>query len=161
MAGTPDIEDLVIGQGWLIARYPRVQCAHFGANVDDRSFDEYIERFTADIRSRSAIEKIGVLYHAPDANMDSPRRRRMAKVLEEHEQTLTRTTAAYALATGSPFVRGVLTALFWLAPPGYPNKVVGTPLQGLTFIAEHVRIDAEAIAASFMQLLDTQLKKAS
>ncbi|MFO7563318.1 MAG: hypothetical protein R6X02_11805 [Enhygromyxa sp.] len=163
MAVTLETEDLVIGRGWLIAHYPRVECAYFGPNVDDRSFDDYIERFTADIHRRPKDEKIGVLYYAQDADMDSPRRRRMAKVLKEHEQILAQTTGAYALATGSPFVRGVLTTLFWLAPPGYPYKVVSSPRQGFSFIAEHVPgIDTEALTGKFTELLDTRMhKKAS
>ena len=162
VAVTIDPEDLVVGGGWLIAHYPRVQCAYFGPNVDDRSFDEYIERFTADIERRATGEKIGVLYYAQEADMDSPRRRRMAKVLEDHKQKLSETTAAYALATGSPFVRGVLTTLFWLAPPGYPYKVVATAAQGLTFIAEHLPgLAAETVATSFMELLDTRMRAAS
>ena len=162
MAAMLDTEALVIGGGWLIAHYPRVQCAYFGPNVSDHSFDEYLERLALDIQNRSARRKVGVLYYAEEADMDSPRRRRMAKVLDDHKDKLTESTAAYALATSSPFVRGVLTTLFWLAPPGYPYKIVGTPEQGLAFIAEHLRgVNSEALARSFMHLLDTQIRKAS
>ncbi len=162
MAATLNPEELVIGEGWLIAHYPRVQCAYFGPKVSDRSFEDYLERLVKDIQDRPNARRTGVLYYAENADMDSPRRRRMAKVLDEHEDKLTRSTAAYALATSSPFVRGVLTTLFWLAPPGYPYKIVGTPEQGLAFIAEHLRgVDPQRIAASFMSLLDTQLRKAS
>lgn len=154
--------DIVVGNDWLIAHYPRVQCVYIGGGVDDRSFDEYLLHFAADIDARSSARKIGVFYYSPDASMDSSRRRRVAKILNDRREKLAQTTAAYAMATHSPFVRGVLTTLFWMAPPGYPYKLVASPEQGLAFIAEHRRgIDAQAIARSFWELLDARVQRAS
>ena len=162
MSAMLETEELIVGRGWLVAHYPRVQCAFFGNNVDDASFDDYLEQLVADIDSRSAIDRVGVLYYAVNADMDSSRRRRMAKILDDRKQRLTEGTAAYALATNSAFVRGILTTLFWLAPPGYPYKVTATPLDGLQFIAERVPgIDPHAINRSFLKLLASELKQAS
>jgi len=154
--------DIVVGNDWLAARYPHVQCVYVGGQVDDRSFDEFLLYFAADIDARSSARKIGVFYYSPDAAMDSSRRRRLAKILNDRKEKLARTTAAYALATDSPFVRGVLTTLFWMAPPGYPYKMVASPEQGLAFIAEHrLGVDPQAIARSFLEILETREQRAS
>jgi hypothetical protein len=157
--------EIVLGSGWLVARYGRVQCTYFGAEVDGRSFDAYAELLARDIDRRRGGRRIGVFHHAPTVTLDSQRRRRIAQILNERKDELRRTTAAYAMATQSPFVRGVLTTLFWMAPPGYPHTVVANPQQGLSFIAEQMPgtpgIDAKAIAAAFEDLLTEQMRHAS
>ena len=130
---------MTVADGWLIARYPRVHCTYFGPSVSAAAFDKHIDQLARDIDARSDRERIGVLYYVPEsATINSARRRRIAKVLVDRKAKLERTTAAYAMATHSPFVRGVLTTLFWMAPPGYPHAMVATPEEGLGFIAERV-----------------------
>lgn len=163
MASCVKTPEVVLGKGWLVARYGKVQCAHFDAEVDERSFDAYVELLAHDIDQRRTGQRIGMLCHVPTATVvDSSLRRRVAKLLNDRQDKLHRTTAAYAMATQSPFVRGVLTTLFWMAPPKYPHKVVATPKQGLGFLAEHMPdVDANAIADAFEGLLDEQLRRAS
>lgn len=142
------------GGGWLVAHYPRVQCAYFGPEVDDPSFDAYLDRLQTDIDDRAG-RRVGVLYYAPQTTaMDSPRRRRLAALLDANKETLGRSTAAYALATHSPFVRGLLTTLFWMAPPPYPYKIVATPTEGMAFLGEHLPgLDEATHTSSFEKLL--------
>jgi hypothetical protein len=157
--------EIVLGSGWLVAQYGRVQCTYFGPEVDGRSFDAYAEQLAGDIDHRRTDRRIGVFHHAPTLGLDSQRRRRIAGILNERKEQLRRTTAAYAMATQSPFVRGVLTTLFWMAPPSYPHAVVATPQQGLKFVAAQLPgvhgAELEAIAAAFEGLLATQMRHAS
>ncbi|EDM76559.1 hypothetical protein PPSIR1_24164 [Plesiocystis pacifica SIR-1] len=156
-------DSLVDGDDWFIAHYLRTQCVYFGPQVSDQSFEKFMAQFEADIVDRPMSQRIAVLYYVPDiAAMDSPRRRQIAGVLKEQEEKLTRTTAAFCVATRSPLVRGVLSALFWLAPPGYPNKITNSPDEALRFLAEHLSaVNPERIGPSFTQLLDRRARKAS
>ena len=159
---TPRSPDkLVVGGGWLLTYFGDVQCVYFGPEVDDESFEAFVETFERDIAERSDARRVGVLYYVPEtAAMGSPRRRRVAKVLSAYEGKLKRTTLAYAMATRSPFVRGVLSTMFWLAPPGYPYKMVASVEQGLGFISEHVlALDRGGIEGGFGYLLRERLDK--
>ncbi|NVB42530.1 hypothetical protein G6O69_32200 [Pseudenhygromyxa sp. WMMC2535] len=149
-------EQLITGNGWLLANYRQVHCAYVGPELDDEAYHAHLDQLAADIQARSTRHKIGVLYYAPETkNMDASRRRALAKVLEDHKEQLAQSTAAYALATNSTFVRGVLSTVFWLAPPPYPYKVVATPEQGIQFIGEHLMfLDRRALLESFLAQLD-------
>ena len=154
--------EIVGDAGWFVARYPHVHCTYVGPKVPDASFDALVQQLAQDIDDRGPSDRVGVLYYTPETStMDSPRRRKVAKILNERKDKLAQTTAAYALATHSPFIRGVLNTLFWMAPPGYPYKIVNASGEGLDFIAQHTRFDAVAIARSFQALIDEQLRAAS
>jgi hypothetical protein len=154
--------EIEAGAGWIVARYHRVHCTYVGSRVSDSAYAELMDSLARDIDGRRVAQRIGVLYFTPEtAEMDSPRRRRIAQVLNDRKDKLQQTTAAFALATHSPFVRGVLNTLFWMAPPGYPYKVVATPEDGLRFIAEYTSIDPVDIAESFEALVREQLRAAS
>ncbi len=150
--------DVVRGEGWLIANYRLVQCTYYGPEVDQAGFEAHLEQLGREIDERDERERVGVFYYVPDTSgMDSPRRRALAKLLDARKDKLERTTLAYGLATRSPFVRGVLSTVFWLAPPPYPYKVSATALEALEFVAEHlVYLDARALHDSFMDLLEAQ-----
>ena len=156
-------QELARGKDWLIAYYPRVQCAYFGPEVDDASFEDYAQRLEQDIDARADHQRFGILYYVPDTTaMDSPRRRRIAKILAARKEKLSQTTAAFVVVTQSPFIRGVLSTMFWMAPPGYPNKAVATTGQGFAFLAQHLsHIDAAATNEAFEALLTTGQRRAS
>lgn len=147
--------DLAVGDGWLIAYYPRVICAYFGPSVSDAEFERYAQQLDEDLESRANSSRVGVLYYVPEStSMDSPRRRRVAKVLAKHKHKLARTTVAFAVATHSPFIRGVLSTLFWMAPPDYPYTVVGSPEEALAFFGEKMHgVDGDGICRAFSSLL--------
>ena len=147
--------DLAVGDGWLIAYYPRVICAYFGPSVSDAEFERYAQQLDSDLEARPNSSRVGVLYYVPESTaMDSPRRRRVAKVLAKHKDKLARTTVAFAVATHSPFIRGVLSTLFWMAPPDYPHKVVAAPEEALAFFGEKIHgLDAKGTCRAFMSLL--------
>lgn len=154
-SGKLEPEQLVVGEGWLVANYSQVQCTFVGPELSDAAYAAHLQQLERDILGRSDRRKIGVFYYTPETkNMDSPRRRALAKLLESHEEKIAKTTAAYALATNSAFVRGVLSTVFWLAPPPYPYKVVQGPEEALRFIADHLLyLDDRAVLASFQDLL--------
>ncbi|EDM79965.1 hypothetical protein PPSIR1_23026 [Plesiocystis pacifica SIR-1] len=159
----PEARDVIVGRDWLVARFPLVRCTYIGPYLDDSDFFALADEIAREIDARAPDERIGVLQYTPESGvMDSPRRRHIAKLLNEREEKLRQTTAAYALATHSTFVRGVVTTLSWMAPPGYPHAAVASPEQGLAFIATHLPECApDQIARSFAALIDARLRRAS
>ena len=54
------------------------------------------------------------------------RRRKLSDVLANNEARLRETVELLVFATPATIVRGMLTALFWLAPPPHAHEVKGS-----------------------------------
>jgi hypothetical protein len=150
-----DDEHDAAARGWFMATRGLVQYVYVDERIDGASFDLYVRTLAEDIDRRPAFEKRGVLYVVPSpGTLDANRRKQVGDVLNSRKSKLAAITAGYALATPSPIARGLLTAVFWLAPPPYPSKVTGEPREALRWLAEKLpSIDAEAAAVTFDELL--------
>jgi hypothetical protein len=79
-----------------------------------------------------AREKWAATTHEPVAwvvdltrltSVDARHRKAFADHLERFRPFDERWTAASAIVASNPWLRGLVTAVFWLAPPKFPNRV--------------------------------------
>lgn len=121
--------------GLLMAYVGPVMGVYLGA-LTDASWARHLVELRRAIDGRRPGTKVGVLYHLPGTNTaDARRRKEAADFLESRREELRASTAAYALATPSPIVRGVLRAIYWLSSPPYPYAIVATPREGFAYVA--------------------------
>jgi len=133
------------------------QVVRIDGRMTEQTFQAYLDVMGEELRHRSHDKKVCVFYHIAElAAMDSKRRQALAGVLAEHEAKIRRTTTAFAYAARSGFARGVLTALFWLAPPPYPYRITGSPQEGFGFLIEKAGLAMSAAEAvsRYERLLD-------
>lgn len=128
-------------------------CVYMDDQVTDASFADYLRELGADI-DRNQVRR-GVLYHvAIPSAFSAERRHQLARVLDLRKDKLARLTAAYSMVTGSQLVKGVLTAIWWLAPPPYPRKVTTSLVTGVEFIAKYMpEVNAVEMARRFQALV--------
>jgi hypothetical protein len=124
----------IVERGLLMAGIGDVMFVHMGAQSEE-VFERHLKELALAIDTRNDASKVGVIYDIPTPlDTDAKRRQRSARVLDERRDKLARTTAGFALVTPSTLVRGTLRAVFWLAPPPYEWRVVGTVSEGLAFL---------------------------
>jgi hypothetical protein len=126
--------------------------------LDDAASDVHLAELARAIDERQdKAQRVGVLYDVPRVSSITPdRRKAVIALLESRKESLTKTTAAYAMATTSMAARGVLRALFWLSPPPYPYSIVATPSEGFQYIAGRLPgVDAAELARQYAALLRT------
>jgi hypothetical protein len=134
----------VVEPGLFMGHIGPVLVVYCDARISDGSFDRQCVELARAIDLRQG--RVGVLYDVPSVrSMDARRRRRLAELLDARRERLALTTAAFALVTSSPVVRGMLRAVFWLAPPPYPHVVTSTPREGFDFVAGRLACDAPSI----------------
>ena len=125
-----------VDRGWFSALIGSVHATYMDARVDDASYGRYLEALTRDIVTAPLGERHGILYETPDPGTSTAeRRRKLAQILTTHHEKLARVTAGYVLATPSALARGLLTAVFWIAPPPYDHHVVATTYEGFAWLA--------------------------
>jgi hypothetical protein len=56
-------------------------------------------------------------------------RKALAEHLKRFEEFSARWNAGSALIVPRPWLRGVVTAVFWISPPKFPNEVFSEPLE--------------------------------
>lgn len=116
---------------------PRLCLTYMDERVSDASFGRYLEAVARDIDAAPPDQRRGVLYDTPTPGLTSAaRRRQLGEILDTRKDKLRTITAGYVMVTPSTVVRGVLTAIFWLAPPPYDNKVVGSTVEGFRWLGE-------------------------
>jgi len=76
-------------------------------------------------------------------------RRELADWSKEFEPLMKRHTVGSAIVITSPLVRGGLTALFWLAPPPYPQQVVATLPEAIDVVSRYYTAAGHALPAGF------------
>lgn len=112
--------------GWFSARLPEINMVYMDDRVDDASFDRYFAHLVDDLNQAEGTRR-AVLYDVPaSGSMTASRRARVGDLLKENEKVLREITTGYAMVAPSRLVRGFLTAIFWVAPPPYPNKICAT-----------------------------------
>lgn len=64
-------------------------------------------------------------------------RKELAEWSKKFDSQMKRYTVGSAIVITSPLVRGGLTALFWLAPPPYPQQVVATVAEAVDVVRDY------------------------
>lgn len=118
----------------------------------ERTHEEELAR---SIDARGAHDRVVVLYDVPSSlGISALARSSIARLLNERREILRATTSAYALATPSAFVRGMLQAVFWVAPPPYPHAMFSERRSALAILASHLpALNADAAAEDIERLL--------
>lgn len=142
-------------RGLFMATIGRVLFTRIDEHLDPQSFERFLIELERSIEMRTPGQRIGIIYDVPDIGLnDAVRRRRVADILREREITLGSTTAGFALASSSRIVRGMLEAIFWIAPPPYPHTTVEGVREGLEFLSQFLPdVDPEAYAFEYQRLL--------
>ena len=63
------------------------------------------------------------------AKAPATHRKALAEHLKRHEAFSARWNAGAALVVPSPWLRGLVTAVFWISPPTYPHRTFSEPLE--------------------------------
>lgn len=142
--------------GLFFGQIGQVRVVFLGGLISNADFQKFLSLLASDIDERPDTQQMGVLYHIPDLGANPERRHAIAMTLREREAKLGKITAAYVMVTTSFIVRGVLKAIWWIAPPPYPCQVVATPNEGFTYLARHLpQEDPELLSSTYAALHST------
>ena len=132
-----------------------VMVVYQGEHLSEATFERHMIELARAIDERKAGARVGVLYHLPTGRRATAKQRnRSAELLEARRPILARTTAAFALVTPSPVVRGLLRAIFWMASPPYPYEIVSTLHEGFAYMAAKVEgVDPIADERTYVRLM--------
>lgn len=146
-----------------MARDDRLLLSYVDQRITTESFKRHITALAHDIDEWPASNTRAVLYESPaPAAMSADQRRQLADVLDVRKAKLKSITAGYVMVTPSAVVRGVLTAVFWIAPPPYPYRVVATPEEGFQWLAgECPWLDATRSVERYLHLRSELLGRMS
>jgi hypothetical protein len=145
----------VVEPGLLMVNIGPTMVIHLGAVVSAEVYQLQLDALAQAIDQRVSGQKVTVLYDMPALMNVSARQRKLAgEMLAARREKLRGTTAGFALATPSAVGRGILSAIFWLAPPPYPYTVVDTTAEGFVFLArQQPGIDPRASEQQYRALL--------
>jgi hypothetical protein len=116
-----------------------VMFVRFDEPLSDAAFDRHLRELARAIDLRADQHRIGVVYDCvAQPPVDARRRQRSAEVLAARRDKLERTTAGFVMVSPSPVMRGVLRAVFWLAPPPYEWTVTDDVRGALHWLAPRV-----------------------
>jgi hypothetical protein len=128
----------IIDQGLWMTHVPHLMLTRMTDKLTQRAFERYCEAWQRAIDARPNQARVVAAYDLPSwPGLNAERRSQWARMLKSRERKLRETTAAMTLCSPSALVRGGMTAIFWLAPPPYPHKVVETMDQAFDMAAEH------------------------
>lgn len=145
----------IADDGWFMATDERVLLSYMDQRTTPSSFKRHLAALARDIDEwPEAIGKRAVLYESPaPAAMSAEQRRQLADMLDQRKDKLRTITSGYVMVTPSAVVRGVLTAVFWIAPPPYPYQVVGTPEEAFRWLATQCPwLDSRRSVERYLQL---------
>lgn len=145
----------VVEPGLFMDHIGPVLVVYTDARCSDESFDRQVKELGRAIDERQW--RVGVLYDVPHVrSLEAKRRKQIADMLHARREQLGKTTAAYALVTSSSIVRGMIRAVFWVAPPPYPYQVAATAREGMDYIASHMPgLRGDILAQEYATLLKT------
>jgi hypothetical protein len=141
-----------------MAQIGRVLIVYSSADATPQSQRRHLDELARAIDAR--ITPVGVLYDVPSTRaLDAMDRKEAAALLKAREEKLRRLTTAYAMATPSMLARGILNAVFWLAPPPYIYSVVATVTEGLNYLAAHTEgVSPRLVEEEYRWLLERHAK---
>lgn len=103
------------------SKWPRVYVTWPSELLDDDGFESAVMAMSA-LLARS--EPFVIIHDARRAVRPTPKQRAFAAEQQKRDTDGTRRLLkGVALVTASPLIAGVLTAINWITPPPYPQKV--------------------------------------
>ena len=137
--------------GWYRDRIHNVDIAFVHGTMTEASFGHFLAEACRSIDECPDDGRVAMFLEVVEpALMDSRWRKRLAQALKERAGKLALTRPAYAMVTSSLVVRCALKVMHWVAPPPYPNTVVGTAREAFEFIAHHMpKLDAREIQLEY------------
>ena len=151
----PHVTHETIGDGWLLAVIGNVRVTCFTRVMDDASFAKYCDVWSHHLDSLPADRASGVLHEVVGkGDMDARRRKMLGEVLRTRKEKLARINAGFVMVTSSSITRGIMTAVFWFAPPPYPSQVMPNARDGLAWLAGRTPggVDVAASLVAYEQL---------
>ncbi len=103
----------------------------------DEELEAYLDYEQTRVSAPGVENCVTVLYLT--ASWTSTQRKRMKEFELGMLETYGSSPLALALVVPNTFVRGGLTAYFWLAPAAYPTKMVATSSDAHEFVTEQLR----------------------
>jgi hypothetical protein len=132
----PEVSHVSTGNGWLLAVIGNVRITCFTKILDDPSFAKYAETLSHHLDGLPEDRPSGVMHEVVGkGDMDAKRRKTLGEILSTRKQKLARINAGFVMVTSSPVTRGILTAVFWFAPPPYPWQLASTAREGFAWLA--------------------------
>ena len=125
------------GRGWFSTRLSQqLVVTYMDRHLTPEGFNSYLRWLDQDIAEwPDDVPRVVFNDFPSPATFGSAYRKGLAEVLNRHRDKLSRITAGYAMATPSRVIRGLLSAIFWLAPPGYPTEVTDGPERAILWLS--------------------------
>jgi hypothetical protein len=146
---------VVTGDGWLLAVIGSVRITCFTKVLADPDFTTYCSTLARHLDELPADRAWGALHEVVGrGDMDAKRRKALGEVLSSRREKLARINAGFVMVTSSAVTRGILTAVFWFAPPPYPWYIAATVREGLCWLATKTPggVNVEATLARYEEL---------
>ena len=126
----------------------------FPSHFSDEEFDDYLTGLSVNLqRTIAQGTRTGLLFDTSDApSVDARTRRKMADWIDGHREQSAEYCAGYAFVIRSGIVRGILTAILWLAPMPAPHVVVATREEGFEWLRKQLAqhgIEVSGASATF------------
>jgi hypothetical protein len=127
------------------SRWPLVVIRWPEAKITDADVDAFL----ATSRGHLARKERFVSLHdgVRATGLDGKQRKVMADHVTAHRDALARWHVAAAIVVASPVLRGVITAVNWLAPPPFPQQTFATLEEGERWLREMLARKADERAA--------------
>jgi len=111
-----------IGHPWVDESGESVYRVCFPATASEEELLEYCR--AVESWWPKVDEPVAFIVDARSVKTTSPRQREILAIHERKNQPYTaRFMACSALVVSNQIVRGMVTAVYWMAPPNYPHKV--------------------------------------
>ncbi len=108
--------------------------AYFSGKHSNAEVQEFLDESTRLIGKR---EPYAIVMDMSKMSAASAEQRKMAADwTAQHNDSLRKYTVAQAYVVNSTFVRGLLTAIYWMTPPPYPYKFLGNLEHAYAWAAE-------------------------
>jgi hypothetical protein len=118
------------------SRWPLVVATWPAEQLSDEAFQEMLDHMgTFNLRR----EPYAVIHDARKATRPTPKQRAAAAARQAQDAPLTRRyIKAMALVVSSPLLAGVVTAITWIAPPPFPQKVFSSVEDAEAWVTERL-----------------------
>jgi hypothetical protein len=103
------------------------------SSVTDAGIDGILGELRGHLNSATPY---ALVFDMTDAGVPSAlQRRKLADHMKNHAAKIQRLVRGLGVIAPSPVLRGVITALFWVAQPGMPHRIFATRDEALTWAA--------------------------
>ncbi|AKF11786.1 STAS/SEC14 domain-containing protein [Sandaracinus amylolyticus] len=123
------------------SQFPLVVTEWPDGEITDAELEQWIAKCTAGWpRGRQITLHLGMRA----TGLTSLQRKRMSEFAKTNERMLAKVIVATAIVADSPVVRGIITAINWLAPPPYAQRVFARRGEAETWLREQLAADRAA-----------------